>query len=162
MCIGADISLSAVMPRECGASSNYKKSVERGRDAECNSGSTGSPAFAGDDNREWLHRHSNSALKRGCGGPDSAAKNWVPASAGTNGGSFRTRRSCAKRAAGGGARETRRDTWPSCALRTGRVTLAGRRLVAPRRCAPAQLDTVVDVVGHLEIGGAVEHVPERE
>src|SRR6516164_11840571 len=48
------------------------------------------------------------------------------------------------------------------ALRRRRVPLARRRLGAVVVCAPAQLDTVVQVVRHLEIRGAVEHILERE
>src|SRR6516164_1164743 len=48
------------------------------------------------------------------------------------------------------------------ALRRRRAPLARRRLGALVGCAPAQLDAVVQVVRHLEIRGAVEHVLERE
>src|SRR5215469_14955590 len=48
------------------------------------------------------------------------------------------------------------------ALRRRRVPLARRRLGAVVGCAPAQLDAVVQVVRHLEIRGAVEHVLERQ
>src|SRR5215469_9585345 len=48
------------------------------------------------------------------------------------------------------------------ALRRRGAPLARRRLGALVGCAPAQLDAVVQVVRHLEIRGAVEHVLERE
>src|SRR5262249_31684875 len=47
-------------------------------------------------------------------------------------------------------------------LRRRRVPLARRRLGALLRRAPPQLDAVVQVVRHLEIRRAVEHVLERE
>src|SRR5262249_56375988 len=48
------------------------------------------------------------------------------------------------------------------ALRRRRVPLARRRLGALVGCAPAQLDAVVQVVRHLAIRRAVEHVVEPE
>src|SRR5580693_6427899 len=48
------------------------------------------------------------------------------------------------------------------ALCRRRVALAGRRLVALVGGAPAQLDAVVEVIAHFEIGGAVDHVLQRK
>src|SRR5438046_10690035 len=48
------------------------------------------------------------------------------------------------------------------ALCGGRVPLAGRRLVAPLRRAPAQLDAVVEIIGHLERRLPGDHILERK
>ncbi len=48
------------------------------------------------------------------------------------------------------------------ALRPRCIPLARRRLLALLRRAPAQLDAVVHVVGHLEIRRAVDHILDRE
>src|SRR5262245_34945424 len=46
----------------------------------------------------------------------------------------------------------------AAALGLGRAALAGRGLIAPLGRAPPELGAVVDVVGHLERAGAVDHV----
>src|SRR6266545_7733893 len=48
------------------------------------------------------------------------------------------------------------------ALRPWRTPLAGRRLFALGWRAPSQLDAVVQIVRHLEIHPAVDHVFDRE
>src|SRR6202000_804787 len=48
------------------------------------------------------------------------------------------------------------------ALRRRRATFAGRGFLAVFRGPPAQFDAVIRVVGHLEIGGACEHVLEGQ